>query len=60
MSDDESEIRALIQTWLTASAAGELDRVLALMSDDIVFLTPGQKPFGKAAFAKTRGDFREQ
>ena len=24
---------------------------LALMSDDVVFLTPGQGPFGKQAFA---------
>src|SRR5262245_21314025 len=48
---DEQAIRELIQTWLRASAAGDLDQVLALMSDDVVFLTPGQEPFGKEAFA---------
>jgi uncharacterized protein (TIGR02246 family) len=48
---DEQAIRDLVRTWLRASAAGELDQVLALMSDDVVFLTPGQKPFGKEAFA---------
>jgi uncharacterized protein (TIGR02246 family) len=39
---DEQAIRELVQTWLRASAAGDLDQVLALMSDDVVFLTPGQ------------------
>jgi uncharacterized protein (TIGR02246 family) len=51
MQADEQAIRELVQTWLRASAAGDLDQVLALMSDDVVFLTPGQEPFGKQAFA---------
>jgi uncharacterized protein (TIGR02246 family) len=48
---DEQAIRELVQTWLRASAAGDLEQVLTLMSDDVVFLAPGQKPFGKEAFA---------
>jgi uncharacterized protein (TIGR02246 family) len=51
MHPDEQAIRDLVQTWLKASASGDLDQVLALMSDDVVFLTAGQKPFGKQAFA---------
>jgi uncharacterized protein (TIGR02246 family) len=51
MSDDERAIRALIETWMTASRAGDTARVLSLMADDVVFLTAGQKPFGKAEFA---------
>src|SRR4051812_7424032 len=51
MHADEQAIRDLVRTWLEASAAGDLDRVLVLMSDDVVFLTPGQEPFGKQAFA---------
>src|SRR5438270_3514240 len=51
MSDDERAIRELIRSWLTATTAGDIDRVLALVSDDVVFLTPGQEPFGKEAFA---------
>ena len=51
MSDDERAIREVIRSWLEASAAGDADRVLSLMSDDVVFLTLGQKPFGKAEFA---------
>jgi uncharacterized protein (TIGR02246 family) len=53
MSEDEQAIRTLIDTWLTASAAGDLATVLRLMSDDVVFLVAGQEPFGKAAFAAT-------
>ena len=51
MSEDEQAIRDLVQTWLSASSDGDLDQVLALMADDVVFLTPGQQPFGKEAFA---------
>lgn len=52
MSDDEQAIRRLIATWMTASAAGDIPTVLGLMADDVVFLTAGQKPFGKAEFAE--------
>ena len=49
--NDEQAIRDVIATWLRATAAGDTDQVLSLMTDDVVFLTPGQKPFGKEAFA---------
>jgi uncharacterized protein (TIGR02246 family) len=51
MSEDEKDIRALVETWMTASAAGDVDKVLSLMTDDVVFTVPGQEPFGKDAFA---------
>jgi uncharacterized protein (TIGR02246 family) len=52
MDRDEQAIRALVATWLQASAAGDLDRVLALMDDDVVFLGPGRPPMnGKEGFA---------
>ena len=51
MSEDERKIRDLIAEWMRASKAGETDKVLALMADDVVFLVAGQKPFGKAEFA---------
>jgi uncharacterized protein (TIGR02246 family) len=51
MHADEQAIRDLVQTWLNASTDDDLDRILTLMSDDVVFLTPGQKPFGKDTFA---------
>jgi uncharacterized protein (TIGR02246 family) len=52
MSTDEDAIRQLVATWLDASRAGDTDKVLSLMTDDVVFLTPGHRPMrGKAAFA---------
>jgi len=49
--DDEKAIRELYATWHRATAAGDLATVLGLMSDDVIFLTPGAQPFGKKAFA---------
>lgn len=51
MTDDERAIRELVETWMMASKAGDLATVLGLMSDDVVFMVPGQKPFGKKEFA---------
>lgn len=51
MSDDERAIRTVIETWITASQAGDDAKVLDLMSDDVVFMVAGQEPFGKDAFA---------
>ena len=51
MTEDERAIRQLIETWMAASKAGDVAAVLELMTDDVVFMVPGQEPFGKAAFA---------
>lgn len=51
MSTDEEQIRSLVQQWQAASAAGDVDTVLGLMADDVVFLVAGRPPFGKAEFA---------
>ncbi|MCV9940018.1 SgcJ/EcaC family oxidoreductase [Boseaceae bacterium BT-24-1] len=51
MSDDERAIRDLVETWMSATKAGDATTVLGLMSDDVVFMVPGAEPFGKAAFA---------
>ena len=50
MSPDERAIRDVIATWLSASAAGENEKVLTLMSDDVVFLVAGRS-FGKEEFS---------
>jgi uncharacterized protein (TIGR02246 family) len=52
ISDDERAIRALILTWLDASMANDVDKVLSLMTDDVIFMVPGREPFGKEEFAK--------
>lgn len=51
MNEDERAIRALVDQWMAASKAGDTATVLDLMADDVVFMVPGQEPFGKAAFA---------
>lgn len=63
VSDDEQQIRDLVATWLRASAAEDLDTVLTLMAEDVVFLLPGQPPMrGREGFAAAsramRGKFR--
>jgi uncharacterized protein (TIGR02246 family) len=51
MGKDEQEIRNLIETWLRATRAGDVDTVLSLMTPDVVFLVPGQQPMeGREAF----------
>lgn len=51
MPSDEQQIRELHATWLRASKAGDTATVLGLMTDDALFLVPGQAPFGKQVFA---------
>lgn len=51
MTEDEREIRELVATWLEASKAGDVEKVLSLIADDVVFLLPGQPPMRKADFA---------
>ena len=50
MRGDERAIRDVINEWHHATAAGDVDAVLRLMTDDILFLVPGREPFGKAEF----------
>ena len=51
MENDEREIRQLVSSWMAASKAGDVETVLSLMSDDVVFLVPGQPVMRKADFA---------
>jgi uncharacterized protein (TIGR02246 family) len=51
MKTDEQAIRDLVATWLDATRKGDIPTVLTLMADDVLFLTPGQEPFGKEEFA---------
>jgi uncharacterized protein (TIGR02246 family) len=50
MNTDEQAIRSAVQTWMQASADGDLPRVLALMDNDVVFLGPGRPAMRKAEF----------
>jgi uncharacterized protein (TIGR02246 family) len=50
MSDDEQAIGELVDTWMAASKAGDVEAILELMTDDVLFLTASRKPFGKDEF----------
>ena len=53
MTNDEKQIRELIASWHHATAAGDVDAILGLMSADVVFLRAGQPPLkGRAEFEK--------
>lgn len=51
MNEDEQAIRALVESWFTATSKGDVATVLSLMADDVIFMVPGQEPFGKEQFA---------
>lgn len=52
MNQDEKEIRALVETWMSATKRGDLETVLGLMAEDVVFLVAGKAPMiGKPAYA---------
>src|SRR5438309_4108952 len=51
MAQDERESREIHSTWINAVNAGDLVRLLTLMADDVVFLNPGQAPFGRDGFS---------
>jgi uncharacterized protein (TIGR02246 family) len=50
MQDDERAIRELMEQWREATRRGDLDTILGLMADDVVFLTPGRPPMNKQGF----------
>jgi uncharacterized protein (TIGR02246 family) len=52
LPNDTAQIRELIADWLRATAAGDLDTLLGLMAEDVVYLLPGQPPMrGRDGFA---------
>jgi len=53
MTNDEEKIRTLIDTWMSASASGDLPQLLTLMDEDVTFLVAGNPTMrGKDAFAE--------
>ncbi len=50
MQNDEQDIRQLVSTWMAATRASDIETVLSLMADDVVFLAAGQPVMRKADF----------
>ena len=53
MQKDEEEIRQLVSRWMMATRTGDVETILSLMAEDVVFLVPGQPVMRKADFAAT-------
>jgi uncharacterized protein (TIGR02246 family) len=51
MKSDEEQIRELVSTWMAATKSGDVESVLALMTDDVVFLVPERTAMRKGEFA---------
>ena len=49
-NQDEQQIRAVIDTWAKATAEGDLNVLLNLMTEDVTFLIPGKPPMHRAEF----------
>jgi uncharacterized protein (TIGR02246 family) len=54
MIPDEQAIRTLVSLWHTATAAGDVDTVLTLMAEDVVFLVPGHPPIRVSQHVRAR------
>jgi uncharacterized protein (TIGR02246 family) len=53
MNTNEHAIRDIVARWHSATAAGDVDTVLGLMTDDVVFLVAGRPPMrGRDAFER--------
>ena len=51
MNPDEQAIRNLVAQWHSATAAGDVEAVLRLMTEDVVFLVAGHPPMkGRSTF----------
>jgi len=59
MTEDETAIRTLVATWMAATKEGDLETVLSLIADDVVFMAPGQEPTGKEGFAAAARSMRD-
>jgi len=60
MKPNEQEIYAVHSTWIDAVNAGDLDRLLTLMTDDVVFINPDQEPFGRDGFSSVFSAAQQQ
>jgi uncharacterized protein (TIGR02246 family) len=50
MEPNEQAIREVDAAWIEAVNAGDLDRLLGMMAEGVVFLNPGQEPMGREGF----------
>ena len=51
MRPDEQAIREAHSTWIDAVNSGDLAQLLVMITDDVVFLNPGQESLGRDGFS---------
>lgn len=57
MNADEQAIRDLVAEWHRATAAGDVEAILPLMAEDVMFFVPGKPPMkGRGVFEKALRD----
>ena len=59
MNEDERAIREVVDTWMRTSMSGDYAAILSLMTDDVLFMVPGQPPFGKEAFSAASSSMKD-
>ena len=59
MPAEEEAISEVIANWAKASADGDIPNLLTLMSEDVVFLTPGKEPMLLKDFVEGTTKMRE-
>ena len=59
MSGDEQAIRTVVDEWMRASKAGDAATILDLMTEDVIFMTPGSEPFGKEQFRERSAELKK-
>ena len=52
MNADEQAIRNLVARWYSATAAGDVETVLHLMAEDVVFLVTDHPPMNRSSVEK--------
>jgi uncharacterized protein (TIGR02246 family) len=53
--EEEQKIRQVIADWMNATIAGDIDKILPLMTEDVTFLTAGHPPLrGRDNFIATQ------
>jgi len=60
MEADGQAIRDVHSAWINAVNAGDLRSLLAMMAADVVFINPGQAPFGRDEFSANFSDAHER
>lgn len=51
-ASEAEAVRATVQRWIEASQRGDAEAVIAMVTDDVLFLRPGHAPMRHDAFAQ--------